>query len=409
MMAKSMVKAYNVLKIQMFGDFKLECDGKVLSIGTGRSRQVWSLLEFLLIHRKSDFSVDTLIEALWEDEIENPYNALKNLVYRLRTLLSDSLGVGKEEYVIYKHGSYAWNTNASYELDIDKFENAYKLGLSPALSDLGSFESFLEASELYTGNLLSHSAYKEWIMPLAVYYQNMYMDCIDHLCEYLFLNKGYHKIEALCLKAISIDALVERNHEILINCYIASNNIDKAMSHYYYVSKLFYKELGIKLSPEIDKLYQTLIDRENSDDRNMTQIKHELTEAELNQGAVYCDYESFKLIYRVNARAAIRSGKSVYLILLNFAKSDNTIFQNFELKDIADICELGLINSLRKDDIVTRYNRTEYLILLSNINYENAEKVLQKLINKIKKVSIKNNLKITTQLETLDPIELASK
>jgi len=181
------------------------------------------------------------------------------------------------------------------------------------------------------------------------------------------------------------------------------------MSHYYYVSKLYYKELGIKLSPEIDKLYQTLIDRENSDDKNISQIKSELTEAGLNQGAVYCDYESFKLIYRVNARAAIRSGKSIYLILLNFAKSDNTIFQNFELKDIADICELGLINSLRKDDIVTRYNRTEYLILLSNINYENAEKVLQKLITKIKKVSIKNNLKITTQLETLDPIELASK
>lgn len=408
-MAKAATKPICILQIQMFGDFKLECDGKVLSIGTGRSRQVWSLLEFLLIHRNSDFSIDTLIEALWEDEIENPYNALKNLVYRLRSLLSDSLGVDKEEYIIYKHGSYAWNTNSAYELDIDKFESAYKSGLSPSLSDLAKFESFLEASEIYTGNLLSHSAYKEWVMPLAVYYQNMYMDCVDHLCEYLFLNKGYHKIEALCLKAISVDPLVERNHEILINCYIASNNIDKAMSHYYYVSKLFYKELGIKLSPEIDKLYQTLIDRENSEDKNISQIKSELTEAELNQGAVYCDFESFKLIYRVNARAAVRSGKSVYLILLNFAKSDNTIFKNFELKDIADICELGLINSLRKDDIVTRYNRTEYLILLSNINFENAEKVLQKLILKIKKVSIKNNLKITYQLETLDPIELSSK
>jgi DNA-binding SARP family transcriptional activator len=408
-MAKSTTKPCSILQIQMFGDFKLECDGKVLSIGTGRSRQVWSLLEFLLIHRNSDFSIDTLIEALWEDEIENPYNALKNLVYRLRTLLSDSLGVDKEEYVIYKHGSYAWNTNSNYELDIDKFENAYKSGLSNSLTDLAKFESFLEASEIYTGNLLSHSAYKEWVMPLAVYYQNMYMDCVDHLCEYLFLNKGYHKIESLCLKAVSIDPLVERNHEILINCYIASNNIDKAMSHYYYISKLFYKELGIKLSPEINKLYQTLVDRENSDDKNIGQIKAELTEAEMNQGAVYCDYEAFKLIYRVNARAAIRSGKSVYLILLNFAKSDNTIFKNFELKDIADICELGLINSLRKDDIVTRYNRTEYLILLSNINYENAEKVLQKLITKIKKVSIKNNLKITYQLETLDPIELSSK
>lgn len=237
----------------------------------------------------------------------------------------------------------------------------------------------------------------------------MYMDCVDHLCEYLFLNKGYHKIESLCLKAISIDPLVERNHEILINCYIASNNIDKAMSHYYYVSKLFYKELGIKLSPEINKLYQTLVDRENSDDKNIGQIKSELTEDELNHGAVYCDFEAFKLLYRVNARAAVRNGKSVYLILLNFAKSDNTIFKNFELKDIADICELGLINSLRKDDIVTRYNRTEYLILLSNINYENTEKVLQKLILKIKKVSIKNNLKITYQLETLDPIELSAK
>ena len=405
-MTKISTKSTNVLKIQMFGAFILEYDGKILSGGTARSRQVWSLLEFLLVNRNTEFSIDALIDALWEEEIENPYNAIKNLVYRLRIMLNESLGVDKDEYIVFKHGSYGWNLNASYELDLDNFDFAYKAGQSTTLNEEERYENYMEVVNIYKGGLLSHSSYKEWAIPLSIYYQNVFMECIEYLCEYLFHKKYFSKVEALCIKAISIEPLIEKNHELLIKSYIASNKNDKALAHYYNVSELFYKELGIKLSDEINSLYATITSRENSDEKNINQIKIELKEAELNHGAVYCDYESFKLVYRIDARAAIRNGKSVFVVLINFSKKDNTEFVNGELKEISDICEMALINTLRKDDIVTRFCKTQYLVLLSNINFENAEKVLQKITTKINKASLSRNLIVSTQLETLDPVEL---
>ena len=81
--------ALKPINIKMLGKFQIEYDGKVLSDDQSRTKQVWILLEYLLTNRRSDISVDRLIDVLWEDGgVDNPANALKNLIYRLRNLLA---------------------------------------------------------------------------------------------------------------------------------------------------------------------------------------------------------------------------------------------------------------------------------------------------------------------------------
>ena len=59
------------------------------------------LLIYLLIHREHPVSVRELSEALWrEDEIENPAGALKNLMYRLRTIMKKNISEIMEVFML---------------------------------------------------------------------------------------------------------------------------------------------------------------------------------------------------------------------------------------------------------------------------------------------------------------------
>ena len=397
-----------ILNIKMLGDFTLTYADQTLSGDKGRSKQVWNLLEYLLIHRNKEISPDKLMDALWEEDVDNPANALKNLVYRLRSMLNESLSLSKDDYIIFKHGTYAWNVNIPYTIDIDRFEAAYRLAQKSDTTESEKVDKYLEAVALYNGDFLTHSAYKEWVVPLTVYYQRIYMECVAAVSELLFKRQEFSKVEEICLNAISVDPLIEKNHELLIMALIASNSNNKALIHYDYVTELFYKEVGVKPSESITRLYKIIVNKEHSVEKNIEIVKSDLREIEQGIGAVYCDYEAFKLVYRINARAALRSGKSVYIALLSLSKQNKTEFLPKELSDSMDRIKSLIISSLRKDDLISRFSRTQYLILLSNINFENTEVVLNKLVQKINKACMPKQLLVTGHLQPLEPIEFSA-
>lgn len=76
------------IRIQMFGRFAMEGNGAMLDEDKIRSGMMTKLIAYLLCFRKKEISTQELIEALWDEEdSDNPAGALKNLVYRLRTML----------------------------------------------------------------------------------------------------------------------------------------------------------------------------------------------------------------------------------------------------------------------------------------------------------------------------------
>ncbi len=80
------------IEIQMLGEFAITINGNTITNLKGRTKRVWMLIEYLIANRHSDISIEKLIDVLWgEDECGDPVNALKNLVYRARTLSQRSL------------------------------------------------------------------------------------------------------------------------------------------------------------------------------------------------------------------------------------------------------------------------------------------------------------------------------
>ncbi len=396
-----------ILEIQMLGDFSLRNNDRVLSGDKVRGKQIWNLLEFIMVNRHKEISLDGTIQSLWrDDEIEDPSNALKNLAYRLRITLKQSLGLDDDKVIVYKHGAYVWNKEIPCHIDVDELEEAYKGTQQKTLSLEERLGYHKKVIEIYKGNFMPQSSFKEWVVPLTVYYQRIYMESVAAYCEILLENADFKEVEEICLRAIAIDPFIEINHVNLLKALIGLKNHDKAVSHYNYVNKLFYDELGVRPSDPITKLYHEIVNKNAAIEQDITLIKNNLKEVVEIMGAVYCNYEEFKMIYQLEARAALRSGKSIFIALLTVTGRQKKELPKDKLDETFEKIKNAIVYALRKDDIVTRYGRTQFLLMLSNLTYENSNMVLSRLVKKINDSGINDCVEVFGQLQSLDPIEL---
>lgn len=401
---------HGILEIQMLGDFSLRSGDRMLSGDKIRGKQIWNLLEYIMVNRHKEISMDGLIQTLWgEDEIENPANALKNLAYRLRTTLKQSLGLNEDEYIVYKHGAYTWNKDIPCIVDVDRLEAAYKAAQQKSISEDELLAHYKNIIDIYKGNFMPQSSFKEWIIPLTVYYQRIYMESVASYSEILLERADFKTVEEVCRRAIAIDPFVEMNHALLIKSFIGLKNHEKAIDHYNYVNKLFYDELGVRPSDLITKLYREATNKNAVIEQDIALIKDNLKEASEIIGAVYCNYEEFKMIYQLEARAALRSGKSVFIALLTVTGKQKKEFSKGDFDGTFEKIKNAIVSSLRKDDIVTRYGRTQFLLMLSNLTYEDSNMVLNRLVKKINDSGISDCVEVSGQLQSLDPIEMGEK
>ena len=77
------------LNIQMLGSFTLKLGNRELQDTDTRSKKVWVLLAYLILHRDQVVTQSKLIDLLWgsEPDSTNPENALRITMHRARGLL----------------------------------------------------------------------------------------------------------------------------------------------------------------------------------------------------------------------------------------------------------------------------------------------------------------------------------
>lgn len=119
------------LQIRMFGDFAIQYGDRVLTGNIGRSKKVWALIEYLLANRGKEISPDRMMEDLWPDEeYDDPFHILKNLIYRARTALR-TLSGADVEFICYDHNCYLWNPEIPCEIDTEIFERYWNDAKKP--------------------------------------------------------------------------------------------------------------------------------------------------------------------------------------------------------------------------------------------------------------------------------------
>lgn len=389
-------------RVTMLGGFTISRDGKLCLEDAGRSRKVWNLLEYLLVNRGRDISQDDLIQVCGNEESADPAKVLKNLAYRLRTMLAEH-GLPAEECIIFRRGVYAWNPALPCTVDAEEFEELWKRASGGSLRQDQQLKCYLEAIELYHGRFLPRSAFEEWVVPLSTYYQRLYVECIYGAYDILSTQKNYEPMVSICNRAVSIDPYDEGIYELLIRSLIQLGRHKDALAAYEAISKVLYDDLGVNPSDSLSALYRDIMKTIKSVETDLAIIKEDLREAMGKRGAYLCHYEIFKDIYRFIARTLERTGQSVYIMLCTLTDSEDDIppvsLQHSAMEKLKEV--IGC--SLRRGDLYARYSCTQYVVMLPGTNYENGCMVGKRISDNFRRDYPGHGVKLHYKLLPLDP------
>jgi DNA-binding SARP family transcriptional activator len=372
----------------------------------GRSRKVWTLLEYLLINRRRDLSQDDLVELLVRDDRSaNPANIIKNIVYRLRNLL-DEYGLPSKQYILCKKSVYSWNTSVPCEVDVELFENKWKRAGQPTAGDEEKIQLYTEAIGLYRGRFLPRAAYEEWAVPYASFYHRIFSECVHKAYKLLKQREKYEQILSICTRATSIDPYDESFYEMLITAYIRLGRHKEALAAYETITGRLFNELGVNPSDGVISLYRDIMKTIKSVERDLLIIKDNLNEATLRQGAYSCNYEIFKDMYRFIARGVERTGQSVYVMLITLTDMDDELPQAEYIGEYMEKLHGVIAIHLRRGDLFARYSSTQYVSLLPGTSYENGCKIGERISLSFGKINRrKNYIKLHYKLQPLDPTD----
>ena len=393
-------------EVKMFGEFSIRKGDVFVSKDQSRTKKVWMLLEYLIANRHSEISQEKLIDLLWGEEgCDSPLNALKNLVYRCRKMLSILDPEQKDNLIIFERNTYAWNNNIPMTVDIEQFDENYRLAVRSTASEEDEVRYFLNAISLYQGEFLPKSSYSSWVISKNVYYAGLYNECILRVAPLLSKDGDYEQVMRICEHAVELYPFEEQVHRLLLEAYLKQKQPGKALRHYQHTLELFYRELNVNLTEAFKDLYDEISSGVNRVEYDLNIIKQDLRETEEASGAFLCNYDVFKSLYRLQARSMMRTGQSVYVALFTLNNRLGDSPSEKVLQNTMPILQECVIGSLRKGDIVSKYSPAQYVVILPLTNFENGEKVLKRISNKFKLAYHGKEVVLSTRLKAIEPVK----
>ena len=365
-------------EITMFGEFTISNGKEIITDQANRSKKVWTLLEYLIVHRDRAVTQKELVDLLWPgSDTKDPINTLKVLMHRVRTLL-DELGADSgKKMIYYKSGSYGWNDELKCVIDTEEFEAI--LQRSEEAEADKRLDHLLQAIRLYHGDFLHKNATEPWIVQLSGVYKAKFLQAASEAAEMLFNQYRYTELISLCRHVIKFNPYEETFYLYLLKALIKTQQADKAQEEYRHISEMFFREFGITPSEDLTALYKEVVETSHMPEMNLEIIKEKLVEVP-TEGSYYCEFEFFKTIYRLEARSAARTGQSVYIGLLTLMNGAGDDLPNQKtMNRVMDALHETIRRSLRRGDIFTRYSLNQYLIMLPTTTYETSGMVMERI------------------------------
>ena len=393
----------NKMKMQLFGSFCLENEKTRLDEEMIHSRKLTRLLAYIIIYRERKISHQELIDIFWEDDSKNPQGALKNLMYRLRSLLKV---FGEEDYIETLSGAYRWNPEIKVETDYEKFEEIVSY-IKKENSDNQKKELCRSAIALYQGNLSEKLETESWLLPKIVWYRSIFMDVVKELGSIYEKEEAWSNLESLCNEALSADSLDEDLHYWIIKSLWGQNKNELAMLHYENVSKMLYDSLGIRTTEKLQSIFKEIVEKTEGRVIDIGSLIKEVGETEKPQGAFFCDYQNFRQIYRVEARRNSRIGIAEYVLLITLRRTGGAKRNPSEDSGLMEgMTILGnlLRDLLRVGDVAARYSLTQYIVMLPTCSYESGLLVADRIQTAFMKSIGKKHMELLFELEELTNI-----
>jgi len=372
--------AEDSLKVRMLGEFSIQRNGEEINDGDNRSRKVWLLLAYMIYCRNRSISQDELVQLLWGDSenSSNPINALKTMFHRVRTMLNQLGDTAGHVLIVRSGGSYSWNTSIPFTFDVEDFEALCKSGAGET-DEEARISRYMQALALYEGDFLPKLAAEPWVVPVNAYFHNLYMQTARDTLSLLEDRGRFQEATALGRRTVEIEPYDESSYQHLMHDLLEIGDQKGAIQIYESMSELLFSNFGIMPSDESKALYREAVRTVNDREVSLGLVREQLREPESGSGALFCDYDFFKVLYHAEARAVARSGDAVHIGLLSVSGESGDL-----AKRSLDICmdnlKTVICSNLRKGDICSRCSVSQYIAMLPQANYENSCMVMERII-----------------------------
>lgn len=395
----------STFSIRMLGEFSIQNGILEINDKDNRSRKLWLLLAYMIYCRNQPISQDKLISLLWGEDAENstnPANALKTMFHRARTLL-DQLGNGVGHTLILRRGgNYVWNPDIPFRFDVEDFEQYCREAAETTDSEQ-KLDLFMKALTLYRGDFLTKLSTEAWVVPISAYYHNLYVQTLQNCLPLLQEQERFHDVITLCRRAVEIEPFNESLYQYLMRALVETGEQREAVAIYESMSDLLFSNFGIMPSEESRAIYRDAVRIVNDHAVSLGTVREQLRESDQKGGALFCDYDFFRIIYHAEARAVARSGDAVHICLISITDHAGNVLAKRSLDCSMDNLQETICSNLRKGDIASRCSVSQFILMLPQANYENSCMVCERIIRAFNRQYPHSPAKLHFSVQPLEP------
>ena len=388
------------LKIQMLGGFSLRLGKRELQDTDTRSKKVWVLLAYLIIHREQTVTQRTLIDLLWGDETDpiNPENALRITMHRTRTLLeqlSPELGRGM---ILRRRGGYQWNGGG--EVDSERFEAlCCQKSEDPDLR----LRNLMEAISLYRGDYLPRQSGEVWVVSTAAYLHNLFVSAAQEAVELLIQQGRSHEAAGVCRRCLALEPCHEGFCRELMQLLAAAGDRRGAAEVYDRLSKRLFDDFGISPSEETRAVYRAAAYSPEDRVLSIDDVMGNLRESDAPSGALQCDFDYFRILCHALSRTMERSGGAAHVVLLDVISTAERETPRQTIDRVMGQLSQQIRLSLRRGDVFCQCSVSQFTVLLSRANFENCQMICDRILRNFRRAYPYVPIRIAYQIRPLSP------
>lgn len=373
------------IHVTMLGKFTLREEGmaKPCAVSlTGRSRRLWILVAYLIIHRDRGVPTQELIDLLWPDAAgDNPISTLQNNASRARSALAELGFADARRLIVCEDGFYRWAPDRETKLDSDAFETLARQALLQKTGREG-LPTALEAARLYVGDFLAESAAELWCGSINTYYRSLYIRLCRKAVSWLMEAGRMTDAEQLCAHVLQLDAAAEEFSVCLMRALILNKNPKKALEHYESTRQLYRESFGVVPGPEMEAEKAEAVHALYGQETGEQELGAFLSVSDEESGAFYCDNNVFREIVKLYIREMRRSHGRALILMVRLDRGDLPMERQAVLMKQL---EVALTAALRAGDPFTRMGANRYIVLLPGASRENAETVSGRILGRLQR------------------------
>lgn len=329
-------------------------------------KKALSFLQYLIVNHGRNISAEELIEQFWEDR-SDPSNALRNMLFRVRSLLKSMFPEG-EEMLLTLQNCYAWNAEIGIELDVEQFES---LCLKARRTEGKEYGRMLcQAVSLYKGDFLSGND-SEWVRNLRQYYQTLYLDACRAVMPILHKEEQWMELVSICSQAYTVDFSMEEFTAYQMKAFIALGQPGQAVEKYEAFRDRLLQEYEMSPPESIEQLHALAAGLRKSD-MGQQDIFKLICEEPPDSRAFFCTFGIFQSIVALERRHLERSGQTSSLVLISLGGDAVPGTDSKRLERV-------LLDKLRAGDPIARLEAGSYVIMLTGADIENARVVFGRI------------------------------